>query len=278
MVDPADPPTNLAANEPAAQPLLPFDKLAVPTRPRTVLEIAAVLEGHLPAPVAVELHRASREPIRLVRHGSGRQPTRYRLRLHEALATAPEEFFIDLSAWIQHGRRARRASERLDAFLAEAIPKVRRQTRADSRGNHHDLATIRAGLDPELLPQSAKVEPALTWSPRRRSRARRSLQLGCYDEDIHRIRIHPVLDGPATPAWFLEVLLHHELLHAILPAERRADGVRLHHGPVFRAWEARHPRRDVATEWEHAHILDLLAAARRGIPLQPGGCDRAKRT
>ena len=257
---------------------LPFGDAAGATRARTVVEVAALLDQHLPAPVAVELHRASHEPIRLVRHGAARAPTRYRLRLHRLLASAPDAFFADLAAWIRHGRRARHASERLDIFLASEIPRVRRTRAATARGTHHDLAVIRRGLDAGLLPDTERADPALGWSPRRRSRARRSIQLGCYDEDIHRVRIHPVLDSPAVPPWFLEVLLHHELLHALLPPERRGDGARVHHGPVFRAWEARHPRREQAVAWEREHILALLAAARSAVPLQSRGCDRAPET
>jgi len=249
---------------------------AIGPPPVSAVHLAARLEQWLGAPVAVQLHRATREPVQVTRFGPAAAPTRFRLRLHKAFASCGDALLEDLAAWTRRGRRAKGASDRIDSFIEDHVRSTRRPPAARPRGDHHDLDALARALaeTPDgprgpLLPRGGETPslPEFSWSPARRSRARCSIQLGCYDPNLHRVRIHAVLDSPECPPWFLEVLLHHEILHALLPAERAPSGGLLHHGPVFRSWEARHPRRAEALAWERTHIRALLAAARRGQPL-----------
>jgi hypothetical protein len=78
------------------------------------------------------------------------------------------------------------------------------------------------------------------------------------------VRIHPALDAADVPAFFLSSILFHELLHAVLPAERGPGGRREVHGPQFRAFEARFPEHQQALEFQRRSLPRLLAAARAG--------------
>ncbi|MDF1800954.1 MAG: hypothetical protein P1V81_17425 [Planctomycetota bacterium] len=116
--------------------------------------------------------------------------------------------------------------------------------------------------------------PLITWGRKGPSRARRSLQLGSYEEDRHLIRIHRVLDQPAVPESFVRFVLFHELLHATRAAESQRNpdperaGRRLHHDAEFRRAEARFPGFDKAQKWQQKHIAALLRSARSERPLK----------
>jgi len=130
-----------------------------------------------------------------------------------------------------------------------------------SRGKHHDLGLLgeleRAAYFPELatLP--------ITWtreSPAGRTRRLRSIRLGSYDPGRQVIRIHPRLDDPRVPAWFIGFVIYHEYLHHALGIGMSRGGDRRElHPPAFREAEARHPRYADALAWEAAHIGKVLS-------------------
>lgn len=185
-----------------------------------------------------------------------------RVRLHRFFADAPPEVRDALAAWLRAGRRARGACRQLDAWIdarLEALPPPPpRRTKLQTRGDHHDLAALAAPLflTDFVLDFEERDRPKVTWGRRGRSRARRSLHLGSYARGGHIVRIHPVLDRPSVPAWFVRYVLFHEILHAALPGAE--------HGPAFRARERTYPDYRRATHWQRAHISGLIREARRG--------------
>ncbi len=185
-----------------------------------------------------------------------------RVRLHRFFAEAPTEVRDALGAWLHAGRRARRACRRLDAWIDDRLaalpPAPSRRARLRPRGAHHDLAALAAPLfDAEFVLDFAdRGRPGVTWGRRGRSRARRSLHLGSYAPAGHVVRVHPVLDRPSVPAWFVRYMLFHEILHAALPGTD--------HGPAFRARERAYPDYARATAWQRVHIGGLIREARRG--------------
>ena len=104
--------------------------------------------------------------------------------------------------------------------------------------------------------------PEWTWGRRAKSRARRSLQLGCYVKELHLVRIHTVLDQAAVPAWFVRFVLFHEILHAALPGEKQP------HGRAFRERERAHPDYPAAVDWQKKNLEALIRSARRGEPMK----------
>ena len=72
------------------------------------------------------------------------------------------------------------------------------------------------------------------------------------------IRIHPRLDAPFVPTWFLEYVIYHEMLHARVPDEFTAEGRRLVHTEEFnrREREFLHYRR--ARRWEDENLARFL--------------------
>lgn len=222
-------------------------------------EWEALLEARLGRPVRVSFGRSRTAPLQVEqRHDA------VRIRMHEFFGRAPDDVRESLARWIRVGRRARRACRLLDdwidARLAELPARPARRVPLETCGEFHDLAPLADGLfaaefaaDFETLPR-----PRVTWGHRRRSRARRTLFLGSYQRENNVVRVHPALDRPFVPDWFVRYVLHHEILHAALPGEK--------HGPTFRLRERAYPDFRRATAWEKANISRLIRVARRGSP------------
>jgi hypothetical protein len=222
--------------------------------------------GH---PLELSLSRAYREPVRLeIQRGAFGK--RARLRLHRGLPLAEERFLLALEDWLLHGRRARAAAAYLDRAigdLSQSAPLAAPRLALEPKGRHHDLSALLAELlrAPRLAPleRLARI-PEVGWGRFAHVAPKRGLWLGSYDARRHAVRIHPALDGADVPAFFLSSILFHELLHAVLPAERGPGGRREVHGPEFRAFEARFPEHQRALEFQRRHLPRLLAAARAG--------------
>lgn len=219
---------------------------------------ATALGTHIGAPVRMSFGRARSLPVSCTwQRGTAR------IRLHEFFREAPESVWDDLGAWLRSGRRARAACRRLDTFIADAIralpQKAHRKERMAPAGAVHDLTALAAPLWGDWFAADFvdRARPTLTWGARRKSRARRSLQLGCFVPSSRVVRIHPVLDHKTVPAWFVSFVLYHEILHAALP-----DAT--HHGPPFRERERRHPDYARTRQWETIHLPSWIARARRG--------------
>ena len=190
------------------------------------------------------------------------------LRLSVIFAGAPDDVRAAVAHWLRVGRRARKSSALLDAWIESAVaelPPARKRT-LDHKplGHVHDLTALIQSLSeqPEILPPIGTL-PAVTWGRRGGVRAKRSLQLGCYASENHLIRMHPVLDQSFVPAWFVSYVLFHELLHAALPTEQSAGGRTVHHGPVFRRWEKNYPEYTRSITWLDKHLPKLLRSTKK---------------
>jgi hypothetical protein len=229
-----------------------------------------LLSAELGFPVEVAFGSARREVLVARPWGPG-----LRVRMHSGFAAAPREVRRAVAVWLGGGPRAPQAARVLDewiegvlvpSFASEgpSLPSPRRPFRA-----HHDLERLaeelrRGGLLGDLLP--SERWPRITWGTRRRTGARHSLHLGTYDAAQRLVRLHPVLDQPAVPAFFVRYILFHELLHAALPG-RREGGRTIHHGPEFRRRERAYPDYERARRWEAENIAELLRSTRTGRDL-----------
>ncbi|MDH3590429.1 MAG: hypothetical protein OER88_01025 [Planctomycetota bacterium] len=235
---------------------LPFPEPPPRSRDEAKRDFESGLAAHLGCPVSVTFSRARTRPI-----GAEFHEGRWMVRLHEFFVDAGADVRDDLARWLRAGRRARAACDRLDAFLSRslaALPPARPRTvQLDPGGLVHDLSLLARPLFETwfVADFSGRDRPGLTWGQRRRSRARRGLQLGCFVPRSRIVRVHPVLDHADVPAWFVSFVLYHEILHDVLPEDT-------HHGPAFREREHRHPDYVRAQRWESRHLRRLIRRAR----------------
>jgi hypothetical protein len=184
-----------------------------------------------------------------------------RLRLHHMFLDADDATIRALARYVT--RSDRRAERLLDEYIESNRHRIRRDGRRRPRlrtaGCHHDLAELFHELNTAWF--GGMVESVrVTWGRRapQQRRLRRSIRLGTYVAEDSLIRIHPVLDQPWVPRFFVAYVLFHEMLHVVVPAPVR-NGRQCFHGREFRAHERRYPDYGRALAWEKKNLARLLS-------------------
>ncbi len=212
------------------------------------------------AHVSVELHDNTHTMLTFLK-GRGR----WELRLHHMFLAAPDDLLDALADFAI--RSDADASARLDRFiesnkaLIRRLPaaELRRRLRISPRGRHHDLTGIFERLNRRYFRN--RVAATITYGPApKQSGPRKSIKMGSYSADSKVIRIHPALDQPKVPRYFVEWIVFHEMLHEVHPARRQPDGRRVVHTKEFNAHEERFHDIRRARRWEDRN-LDLLLQA-----------------
>ncbi len=183
------------------------------------------------------------------------------LRLHRMFLHAPGAVISALARNIR--RRGRAADGEVRRFMNANLHRVRRTPRPMPRlvtaGRVFDLVDLYADINGRFF--AGKLQVPITWG-RGVGRARRGgLTFGSYDPVLALIRIHPVLDRPSVPRFFIESVVHHEMLHHHLGGVPDRAGRTVYHTRAFREAEARFPRHRDALAWEKANLPELLRAS-----------------
>jgi CRISPR/Cas system CMR subunit Cmr6 (Cas7 group RAMP superfamily) len=127
---------------------------------------------------------------------------------------------------------------------------------ADHR--HHYLASL---ADDVHRTYFQKYRPlAVRWGQQITRKKRRSIRLGSYNHITSEIRIHPLLDSPDIPAFFLQSIIHHEYLHHALGAS---------HNRRFHAQERQFRYYRESKEWIRRHLWLLLGIKRNRVLVMP---------
>ena len=167
------------------------------------------------------------------------------VRLSDILRDAPIEVIEAVAAVLLSRLYRRRAPrEMTDAYRQYAIARGTRrrllQTRSrrgrrvetGPRGGMHDLAPMFSRLNREYF-GGRLHRPTLGWS----SHAWRA-QLGCFDPGLDQIVMNIRLDRQTVPAYVVEYVLYHEMLHVKHPLRAASCGLQAH-SAAFRAEERR---------------------------------------
>ena len=96
------------------------------------------------------------------------------------------------------------------------------------------------------------------WGRRRRQRPKDQIVFGTIQEEDRIIRIHPLLDQRFVPTWFLEYVVYHEMLHAVVPDKYDHNGRRLVHHEKFQEKEKRFHWFKRAKAWEEENLARFL--------------------
>jgi hypothetical protein len=98
----------------------------------------------------------------------------------------------------------------------------------------------------------------ILWGRKRRQRPKDQIVFGTIQEDDRVIRIHPLLDQRFVPTWFLEYVVYHEMLHAVVPDKYDQNGRRLVHHDKFQEKERRFHWFKRAKAWEEENLARFL--------------------
>lgn len=98
----------------------------------------------------------------------------------------------------------------------------------------------------------------VVWGRKRRQRPKEYFIFGSIQEEDRVIRINPWLDQRFVPEWFLEYILYHEMLHAVVPDEPGQSGRRCVHTNEFNRRERRFRAYEKARRWEEENLARFL--------------------
>lgn len=253
---------------------------AIPLSHHAIQQVMEQLELRFwPRSPAVYVHEGARQALERRLSIVGRQPilvsitdnrhsmihaTRkaglLRARLHHMFLDAPISVIDALARFLLF--RDRDASQIVGRYIDLNTQRIRslephRRSAKSNRGDHHDLDELFAEVNHQYF--DGLVDARICWGNEGRSRGKKrsTIKLGSYSAQEQLIRIHPRLDQPFVPRYFVSFVIFHEMLHHVMPATRVA-GRRMLHPTEFRVRERRFRQYDRAIAWENANLDRLL--------------------
>lgn len=173
------------------------------------------------------------------------------LRLHRLFLGADERILDEIAGFIKN-RRCPMQHTRV--FINSNHHKLKssppRAITIVTKGRCYDLQLLFDRVNAKYFDES--VTAAITWGRKgaRRFPARRTL--GTYIEDRNIIRIHPVLDSRRIPLYYIEFIVYHEMLHAVMESTVK-NGRRRIHAKEFQKREMLFEHYAQACQWEREH-------------------------
>lgn len=125
-------------------------------------------------------------------------------------------------------------------------------------GQYFDLRAIFDKINAQYFYEKPLRRYTIIWGRRRKLAPKEYFVFGTIQEEDRLIRIHPRLDAPFVPTWFLEYVVYHEMLHSVVRDEYTPEGRRKVHTEEFnrREREFLHYRR--ARRWEDENLERFL--------------------
>ena len=185
-----------------------------------------------------------------------RLPEELRLRVHHLFLDAPEPVVRAIAAFV--GRGDARARALLEEYTRDKKARVRRTRRPGAplkaRGKCFDLRAIYERLNTTHF--QGRIQADIGWARRPGPKQRKTIRLGIYDSRLRELRIHPALDQPHVPAFVVDAVVFHAMLHQLFPDE--PGSCPSSHSPEFLERERVFPLLDAALRWQHEHLRSLL--------------------
>ncbi|PJZ69460.1 hypothetical protein CH373_15300 [Leptospira perolatii] len=122
--------------------------------------------------------------------------------------------------------------ENIHSFLDQNLARQRtRKVKLHQAGAYFDLQEIFSKIATEYFREFDLSKLQIGWSNRNGFR-----RLGSFERESNSIRISPVLDNQSVPLFVMEHLVHHEILHYLIPV-KRSKGKHIIHGFDFKRRE-----------------------------------------
>jgi len=182
--------------------------------------------------------------------------------LQEVKKVLPHVLFTSLtSANIQLSRHSRGQdrvmAKRTKRKIARPKLPLQRQLEFETDGRYFDLRAMFEKLNSRYFGNRLRGYKII-WGKRRQERPRENFIFGTIQEEDRIIRINPWLDQRFVPTWFLEYVLYHEMLHAIVPDQMNQSGRRCVHTDEFNRREREFRFYKRARRWEEENLARFL--------------------
>jgi hypothetical protein len=170
------------------------------------------------------------------------------VRLHRVFFDAGPEVFMEIAGFITGRIRRTPRIRHYVRARSETISQRQPQSRKLlSAGRRFDLRDMFNKVNDEYF--DGRLDAEIGWGAGSSRRVVKRRTLGSYCRCTNRIRINPVLDSPKVPAYFVEFVVYHEMLHADIGAVTRGGRTRVH-TKEFRARERLFRQYERADKWE----------------------------
>jgi len=103
---------------------------------------------------------------------------------------------------------------------------LQRQLGLETEGRYFDLRGLFNKLNARHFGNRLRGYKVV-WGRKRRERPKEYFIFGTIQEEDRVIRINPWLDQKFVPLWFLEYILYHEMLHAVVPDRAHGNRARI---------------------------------------------------
>ena len=131
---------------------------------------------------------------------------------------------------------------------------------------HHHLESLASEVHQTYF---YKYPPlSVRWGHQIARKKRRSIRLGSYNHITTEIRIHPLLNSPQIPAFFIQSIIHHEYLHHVMGPN---------HNRRFHAAERQYRYFRESKEWIRRNLFLLLGRKRSELEPRSGRVEEAPR-
>ena len=182
------------------------------------------------------------------------------IRLHKVFLFADEKFIPELASFCKKPSRATRALitrfiNQHNELIVQLSKDHRRGQTIETAGEHHDLRFFFDKINAKHFKRACDAQ--ITWGKASGQRKRQVVQLGSYDMETNIIRMHRVLDQKWVPAFVMEMLIYHEMLHWLF-RPRRMGARRVLHSRAFLDAEKAHPNNLRTQAWIEKNIQKLL--------------------
>ena len=134
---------------------------------------------------------------------------------------------------------------------------MQRQLQFRHEGRYFDLRAIFEKINARYF-KNALRNYTITWGRRRKQPPKEYFVFGTIQEEDRIIRIHPLLDAPFVPTWFMEYVVYHEMLHSMVPDEVDDNGRRRVHTDEFNRKEKKFRFYRRARKWEDENLARFL--------------------
>jgi len=134
---------------------------------------------------------------------------------------------------------------------------MQRQFPFAEKGRYFDLREIFDKINAKYFRNRLR-DYTIVWGRRRKQRPKTYMVFGTIQEVDKMIRIHPLLDRSFVPTWFLEYVVYHEMLHAMVPDQYDEKGRRPVHHEKFQEREKQFHWFRRAKTWEQENLARFL--------------------
>ena len=120
--------------------------------------------------------------------------------------------------------------------------RPQRKRHYGTQGKRYNLHEVFDRVNQEYF-QGKLARPVLSWT---QTASRR--RMGYVDGEKQRIYISRTLDRPSAPRYAIDFVMFHEILHLLIPSEKKGRRI-FHHTKAFREAEKRFKKYQKARKW-----------------------------